>query len=171
MGHVNYFVLICLLIVAVVCDLHTDRIPNKLIVTGGIAGLALRFFSDKYVGVLLWIGDFLCVMLIFFTLYRFSMMGAGDIKLFAVAAGLMGAKQSLAIIVIAFIIAGVISVILMIYRHNFVHRIRFFLNYLQTFGRDGKLQYMDFKNRDPKACIHFTVPMLIAALLFGILYF
>lgn len=169
MEYIHFFVLICILIVALVYDFSTYKIPNKLIIAGAVAGFILQLMEYSFAGLWLWMRGIVCILSIFLVLYYFSMMGAGDIKLFGIMGGLFGAKRSLVTIFLSFLIAAFIAMLLMIKRRNFRDRIHYFINFFKECKSQNKICYMDFKNKDKMACMHFTLPLLIAVLLMWVL--
>ena len=64
-------------------------------------------------------------------LYRWSMIGAGDIKLFMVCGSFLGIKDTLEVIFISFVIGAVLSILQLIKNRNLFQRLNFFTNYLK----------------------------------------
>ena len=76
-------------------DLRSGRISNQLIVTGLLAGFLCQVVQYKAAGIVLFLGGSLLPLLLFGMLFYFRMLGAGDIKLFCVVGGFLGAKAVL----------------------------------------------------------------------------
>lgn len=169
MEHITYFVLICILLAACVSDFRTYQISNKIIIAGGIAGGLVRFFEDSYGGLGLWMCGCVCMLAVFYWLYALSMMGAGDIKLFAVIGGMLGIKRGMTVIIAAFCIAAFISLMLIIKRRNGLQRMKYLVDFVSEIDLKKEIRYMDLKNKDKTACMHFTLPLLIAVVLLRIL--
>lgn len=83
--------LFVILIVTVYNDLSSRRIPNWLINIGFAVALLLALLPFELTGFLNHLFAFIISVAVFFTFYLFSWVGAGDAKLFALIAFLMGA--------------------------------------------------------------------------------
>ena len=102
---------------AVFTDLFRDRIYNAWIVPGLITGVAGSLIQGT-VGLkqsLLAIGATFLVLL---PVYFLKGIAAGDVKLFMSAASFLSMQDALSCIVISFIIAGVISIAVLILKRN-----------------------------------------------------
>ncbi len=162
MEQTAHFVLTVILIAALICDCVTYKIPNKLIVVGGAAGVLFRFMESSFAGIWYWLCGTVCMAGILYLLYHFSMMGAGDVKLFGVIGGFLGVRRGCILAGLSLFIAALIALLLMFTRHNFVSRMRYLLRYIQGVRSGKGIKYMDFEQKDRSACMHFTVPLLIA---------
>jgi prepilin peptidase CpaA len=69
--------------VAAICDLRTGKIPNYLILTGLISGLAFTFITRGADGLLMGLAGFCAGFLLILPGYLFRFTGAGDLKLLA----------------------------------------------------------------------------------------
>ena len=102
---------------AVVTDLVKDRIYNAWVVPGLVTGVATSLFqgTGRLKESLLAIGATFLVLL---PVYFFRGIAAGDVKLFMSAASYLSMQDALSCVVISFIIAGVISIAILILRRN-----------------------------------------------------
>ena len=80
------FFLIPIGLFAVFFDLRKGKIPNELIVIGLILGCCFQIRQAKAVGLLLFLGGACIPVVLGAGIYYFRMMGAGDMKLWAVVA-------------------------------------------------------------------------------------
>ena len=90
-------------------DVKAFRIPNRLIVTGCIAGviiLVIRGFAGEHIGT--YIVGTLAGLSGMLVLYIIKAVGAGDVKLFTVLGLLLG-KMLITQLMIISLIAGVIT--------------------------------------------------------------
>lgn len=118
------------LIVAVIWDLRKLRVPNFL-VFGGLTGLlVIRLIGRNPVMLLSFFQGMLLPVIILFILFIFGMLGAGDIKLFALIGASIGPENILYVMVFSFVFGAVISLITMIKRKNFIARIQYFFNWI-----------------------------------------
>lgn len=122
-------VLVLLLLVAVATDVRSHRIPNVLILTGLVAGVALQcipYRADTLLSAaspdaalsaaLLGIAvGFVCPL----PLYLLRAMGAGDVKLLMVVGAFVGPAQAFGALVFSFVIGGVIALGMTLYRRSF----------------------------------------------------
>jgi len=159
----------CILIAAVVCDLSTYKIPNQLMLAGGLLGMGLQFYRNSLQGLAAWLCGTVGIMVIFYILFYLSMIGAGDIKLFGIMGGFLGIKDALILVAVTFLIAAFIAIILFIKRRNIQDRLKYFIHYIQKISVYGNFQYMDFENKDRQACMHMTLPLLLAFICMNII--
>jgi prepilin peptidase CpaA len=101
-------VLFALLIVAAVIDYRTYKIPNWLTLTGIAFGLiysaAVPF--SLHAGLLWALGGLLLGFLIMLPLYALKAMGAGDVKLMAMAGAFLGVTDTFYAALFTFIVGG-----------------------------------------------------------------
>jgi len=102
-------VLIALLIVASVCDFRIYRIPNWLTAGGMVLGLLYNAAVpiSPHVGFLWALEGLLLGLLMTLPLYVLKAMGAGDIKLIAMAGAFLGAPAIFYAVISTFIVGGV----------------------------------------------------------------
>ena len=118
------FFLLSFLTGSALCDFRKGRVPNVLILFGtaafGIAGFIRGPSPGDGSGAvftviaLFFIRTFFTVI-IFFPLFLFRMMGAGDIKVMAVIAGYMGMDRGVEIIFYGLAAAAVWSLFCLLY--------------------------------------------------------
>ena len=87
------FFLIPIGLFAVFFDLRKGKIPNELIVIGLILGCCFQIRQAKAVGLLLFLGGVCIPVVLGAGIYYFRMMGAGDMKLWAVVGGFLGPQR------------------------------------------------------------------------------
>lgn len=158
----KFLVLLSVAVIAVILDFATGKVSNKLILIGLLLGLCLRFYQ----GGLNQVGNYLLGITVPFlaliVVFLIGGIGAGDIKLFSVIGGFVGAKDVLVCIVAAIFIGAVISIIKILMNKNFFvcfsHIIQFFSGFYQT-------QKIQVFKKEKSNTIHFTLPILISVLL------
>lgn len=110
-------------------------------------------------GVLLPIG-------LLWLLFRFRMLGAGDIKLFSVIGGLYGSSFSLKVIVIAFFLGAVMSVFQLLRHKSLGYRLQYLAEYISNYLKTGKIEAYYIRERDgTKPTVHFALAILGSFLL------
>lgn len=101
--------LIGLLAVAAVIDCRTYRIPNWLTMSGAAFALAYAVavpFAPK-LGFFWALGGFALGLFMFLPLYMIKVMGAGDVKLMAMAGAFLGVSDTFYAILCTFIVGGI----------------------------------------------------------------
>jgi prepilin peptidase CpaA len=84
-----------LLVTACWTDLRTRRIPNKLVLFTAAVGVLLSIAAHGWLaGSMRAGGGILTGLAIWFPFFAFSMLGAGDVKLFAASAAFLGTKSA-----------------------------------------------------------------------------
>lgn len=150
---------------AVCMDLHRQRIDNGWIVVGYLLGIfcRIREYGLKGVGLFL-IGSAVPILLFYF-LFLFRMIGAGDIKLFSVIGGLIGPRAVLICMGAALGFGAVFSLAVLILCGNLFSRLRYFAEYINQLRKTKKIvPYMIRGSRMEN--IHFSVPILMSVLLY-----
>jgi prepilin peptidase CpaA len=152
---VENLLLLGVLIIAMITDIRSHRIPNWLTLPAIITGLGVNMISAGAGGVLSGIEGLLLGIGLFIVLYLLGGMGAGDVKLMGAVGAILGPKMVLwsalytalsggiyAIAIIAFHPrAGAIRVALLeaIKRFIFFHSLKY--NRPQTVEKPPKLCY------------------------------
>ncbi len=108
-------VFILLVLIAVLFDFRTDKIPNRLILAGILTALPLRLTlaaitENRYDIGQLFIGTFL-LFLCLWTVYQMGGLGAGDCKLLLMTGIFLPVKSTIFITIGAFFIAAAAGVI------------------------------------------------------------
>lgn len=156
--------LYAIIIVAVVQDITSMRISNRLIIMGLFLSMAFGIVLGgvpRIVQVLLNISIPVIMLYLF---YLIGVLGAGDIKLFSVIGGFTNLKTLTDCILAAFVAGAMIAVIKMLYHHN----LGVSLFKAQLFFRELFLGKFSSYRKDwaqEQNFMHFSV-----AILLGILY-
>jgi prepilin peptidase CpaA len=105
--------LVTLLVIAGVIDVRTYRIPNWLTVGGACValGLAILLPSSTHPGFLGAAGGLATGFAIMLPLYALRVMGAGDVKLMAMAGAFLGVPDTFYAVLCAFIAGGVAALV------------------------------------------------------------
>ena len=102
---------------AVFTDLFKDKIYNAWVVPGLLVGIGSSLFQgqDRFIESITAVGAALLILL---PVYFFKGIAAGDVKLFMSAASFLTMQDTLSCILVSFLIAGVISVAVIILKRN-----------------------------------------------------
>lgn len=166
-GHriIKSTVLIILLVFATVSDFKTYRIPNKLILSGLVISFYFQFLEGSFLSVLYGFSIWLLICIVFLPIYYIRAIGAGDIKLFAMISCFVGMKQGIQVIIVAFIIGGVFSIVKLFYYHIFRSQLQSLAEYItQTYYLKKIVPYSSISSKK-KNVIHFSFPILLSTIL------
>lgn len=86
---VRFIVLLTVIAIAVLRDIHTRKIPNQLVIIGALLGVASSMLPDA-IGPMQSLGGFGMGLVMLLPVYALRAMGAGDVKLMAVAGSFLG---------------------------------------------------------------------------------
>ena len=124
--------LLCLLTAAVQMDIQTSRISNRLILAGLMIGYIRNLSGYGWKGSIYFLIQISLPVLVFYLLFLMRVLGAGDIKLFSVISCCIGIENSIKIIFFSFIIAAVLSYIVLIRNKNLYSRLNYFFCYIRS---------------------------------------
>ena len=96
-------------------DVRYRRIPNKLVLTTLVAGVAINTAFAGSHGLLVSLGGFALAFGSMFLLHLFGTMGAGDVKLFAAIGAVHTLPLVLPTLLVVALTGGVLAIIKMIY--------------------------------------------------------
>lgn len=109
--------LVAVLGVAVVTDLRSQRIPNRLVVAGTLAALALQaFHHGAGDGTWRWLCGFAAGFAPFLLLYLVRAVGAGDVKLMGCVGACTGSAAMPEILLATLLAGGVLGLAVMVLR-------------------------------------------------------
>lgn len=128
-----------LLLTACFQDYREGKIRNWLILAGLCYGLSLQCLEKGWFGFLDCAEGIVGVFCTMYPLFKLGMIGAGDVKLFAVCAGVMGLQKGLIFLGCTFLVAAIPAMFKMLYHHNFLQRFRYLFTYAGQAVRDGRL--------------------------------
>ncbi|MFT5642670.1 MAG: prepilin peptidase CpaA [Janthinobacterium sp.] len=103
--------LVVLLMLAAISDLRTRRIPNRLILTGLIVSLTLQILAGGVAGMVAWGLGLLVAGSLFMLLYAMRAMGAGDVKLMAMAGAFLGPASAFGALLTTLVAGGLLAFI------------------------------------------------------------
>lgn len=146
-------------------DFKTYRIPNKLILSGLVINLFFKFFKGSFLSILYCFGILVIVCIVFLPIYYIHAIGAGDIKLFAMISCFVGIRQGIYVIVAAFLIGGIFSVIKLFRHHIFRLQLQSLAAYITQMYYLKKVVPYESISDQQKNVIHFSLPILLSTIL------
>ena len=99
------------LIVAVIMDLRSGKISNRLILTGIGVALIRRLLQEGCVGLLTGVIQISFPVIVLYLFFLIGALGAGDIKLFSLIGGFINFRELITCIVASFVLGAVWSLI------------------------------------------------------------
>lgn len=158
----NYLILYLLLIAAAVSDLTRMKISNRLIFLGLISAIPLSLMQGGVLQVFRRIPNILFPMILLYPLFRFRILGAGDIKLFSLIGGFYNFNQLLSCIGYSFVSGAVLACALLLTQKRFRDGICTGFSCLIRLLQGERV---DFGNLDNGRYMHFSIPILMGAVL------
>jgi prepilin peptidase CpaA len=156
----------CTAAVAAVTDWRSRRIPNWLTMSGAVLGIAANSAADGWSGSkssLLGLGLGLALLLPFVLVRA---LGAGDWKLAGAMGSFLGPRPLLGVLMVAVLVAGVMAMVLIIYKRRVGDSIRNIGKLLLAFA-GGHAGDPTISVDNPQSLkIPFGVALAIAVILF-----
>ncbi len=154
--------------VAAFFDMKEFRIPNQLCIVGILNGLCYHFIIEGLQGFSNYLGGMIIPLFCLGILFYFRMLGAGDIKLFAVVGSFLG-KDVIWIILYSIFVNGIFAFFILYKKKAFIQRFRYFGQYMKTLFLTGeKKPYCGDDWRESPFVIHFTLGIWFSFLLYYI---
>lgn len=143
-------------------DLRHYKIPNLLIVIGVTMGISWSCYKEGWIGILDVVAGIALPIITLFILHQLRMLGAGDIKLFAVVGSFVG-HQIWIVMLYSFVAGGCLAVIQMLVHRSLVSRMKAFWKYSQICFQTRKIIPYEsgFDQGDTRNTIHFSIAIFI----------
>ncbi|MEG1291316.1 MAG: A24 family peptidase [Lachnospiraceae bacterium] len=156
---------------AVIMDIRSCRISNRLILCGMAAGLWFQSTALGVEGVLSFIRNISIPVILLYLLFLMRALGAGDIKLFSVVGGIWNLEILKITLVAAFFTGAVMSLCVLIYHQNLNTRLRIFGIYLRQVMCTGRITRYPKESKETRNFIHFSIAILIGFIVaLGVVY-
>ncbi len=158
---------------AVFFDKREFKIPNWLCVAGVVNGLCYHLIADGFLRFPKYITGTFMPIVCLFALFYFQMLGAGDIKLFAVVGSFLG-KDVIWIIIYSMFLNGIAAFFILCKEKAFRERFRYFGMYMRDFflNRESfskkREAYLGEAWKESPFVLHFSVGIWFAVLLYYI---
>lgn len=136
---------------AVIYDIKTYRIPNRLNLIGCVTGLVLSIIAYGIKGLLYCFIGMLIPVVLLFVFFCFGVIGAGDIKLLAMIGSFLF-KDILYVIPLALILTSIFGVFVAVKN----------IFYIAT--KRKKVSELNFKK------IHLSIPIALGTMLFMVIF-
>lgn len=158
---IKYFEITILLILALISDIKTYKIKNSILYPFIILGVITNFHLNGLDGVFFSLKGVITPFLLLIIFFILRMLGAGDIKLFSAIGSIMGGELVLYTILYAFLVGGLIALLLMIIRKNGGNRLKHLFQYLKScLITHSVLPYTDFNDKNDGGKFRFTIAIV-----------
>ena len=111
----GYLLLLSVLMVAVITDLRSRRIPNWLTFPAMIAGVGYNVITAGFAGLVFGFGGLILGMGLLIILYVLGGMGAGDVKLMGAVGSIIGPQMVIWATVYTALAGGIYAVGLLLF--------------------------------------------------------
>lgn len=150
-------------------DLKSFKIKNHLILSGIFLGLIFHLFEKNLNNFFDAILGSILPLIFLFPLFKLKALGAGDIKLFLVIGLFFGRLFVLQSILYSFLIGGILSIIHLVRKKQFLSRYQYLIQYTKTnFLKSSNIKippYYNIKEQGYTGVIHFTVAIFLGVIL------
>ena len=119
------------------CDFREGKIPNSLPAMILISGCVYLLMAKGMVSAGMALAACFLVLLAFYPLFWFRMMGAGDIKVMSSIPAFLNSREWLQVAGGAFALAGIWSLYIMVRRKKLKERLGYFYSYVTGFLTTG----------------------------------
>lgn len=159
---------LCILLAAA-CgyDYRRKKIPNFLIAFMAVLGVGWRFWESGINGALSYFGEAVIIIALLYPFFKIGSIGAGDVKLFGVAAGYLPMSRILMFLFVSLLISAMVSLFKMWRESNMSERARYLFAYLADVARTGNWRlYLDDVEERRRVGICLSGPVLVSVLLY-----
>jgi prepilin peptidase CpaA len=144
-------------------DFVTGKVSNKLILPGLLSGLVFALILDGTRGLEEYFMGVMTPIVILILVFAIGGIGAGDVKLFAVIGGFIGAQGVFQCILASLMIGAVISLGKILINKTFFACFNNLINYI---SKTYYMQKYQIYKREKNNTIHFTLPIFISVLIY-----
>lgn len=150
---------------ACIFDYCRRRIPNILLAAMMTTGILFRWRQLGMCGIFLYVFQTGIVIAALYPFFRVGALGAGDVKLFGVAAGYLPFQKIFRFLFVSMLIAAIISLFRLIHDRQLRNRMVLFLSYVQLVAaKRTLLPYPAEKSGRDKICL--SGPVLLCLILY-----
>lgn len=166
----QFLMLAILILISFYTDARYARIPNRLTFLSILIGFVLHSYLAGWSGLWFAAGGMGIGFVIFALLYSIGAVGAGDVKLFGAIGALMGMEFTLYSMMYSIVFAGVIGVIILIFRREFLSRLADIYYYFIGMWLNRDVRSLRYKGRKQKLTFPFMYAVLPAIILTSYLF-
>ena len=154
-------ILFLLLAIAVVQDIYSGRVSNKLILLGLVFGFISKIWDCGAGGIYFFLRNIFVPVVVFYLLFLMHVLGAGDIKLFSMIGGILTIQELFLCMWYSLIAGGVISLFCLLADKNRVIKLRNACIYLLDLAKKRKIVPYELPEDIPKKRMAFSAAILL----------
>lgn len=148
-----------IVVVAVIQDLQSMKISNRLIVTGLVLSLVFGVLLGQTSQILYILGNIFFPVIVLYLLYLIGVLGAGDIKLFSVVGGFTNFQTLVKCMLVAFVAAALISVVRLLHDRSLWSSLARAAAYIRCLLQGNLRTYREVREESNQ--MHFSIAILI----------
>ena len=148
-------------------DYRKKRIPNYLIMAMILIGVPWRFLEENPWAAAQFVLQVILIGGLLYPLFKIGTMGAGDVKLFGVAAGYLPFDKIFFFLFVSLLIAAIISLIKLWQNNNFCERLHYLAEYFADVLKSGSWRlYLENGKDSPEIRLCLSGPAFLSLLLY-----
>ena len=160
----SILVLITLLSVAVIQDMRSMKVSNRLILSGLIISLVFWVILGGTSQIFFFLGNIFLPVIMLYLFYVFGILGAGDIKLFSVIGGFINFKMLMDCVFFAFVAGACLGVLQMIRHRNLRTSLWHSMDYIRQLLQGKYITYTAYGVKEQNK-MHFSIAILIGLII------
>lgn len=166
----QFIMLVILILISFYTDARYSRIPNTLTLFMIGSGFILHSYMTGWSGLSFAAGGMGVGLIVFALLYSIGAVGAGDVKLFGAIGALMGVEFTLYSMMYSIVFAGIIGVVILMFRQEFFSRLTDVYYYFIGLWLNRDVRSFQYKGRNKKLTFPFMYAVLPAVSLTSYLF-
>lgn len=165
-AYIHYYLLMLLVFSALITDHKTFRIKGWVSYPIIIAAVFINYYTYGVKGLYDSLGGIALPVAALFIFYLCGILRDGDIKFFSAIGALMGYNFIIGTIVYAFLVRGIITLIIWSINRNIAERVKYVLNHLKScWTARTFLPYYSFDYQEERAKIPFSFAIVCGVLI------
>jgi prepilin peptidase CpaA len=151
---------ILLLIGAVITDLTSRRISNRMISLGILTGLFFQIWELGVKGIAIFLIQVSLPVILLYLMFLVRALGAGDIKLFSVVGSIWNFRVLFSCLLCSFTIGAIMSLYKLLRNKNLLTRLNYFCEYMRDVFITRTILPYERQSDGKQNLIHFSIPIL-----------
>lgn len=155
-------IILCfLLVTAVIQDIRSGRVSNKLVLFGLLVGLFSKVWEYDARGIYLFLRNISVPVILFYLLFLMHVLGAGDIKLFSMIGGILTIQELFLCVCYSVAAGGILSLLFIIADKHRRVKLKCAWNYLYSVCRYQKVMPYEPPEGIPESKMAFSLAIFL----------